>query len=104
MNVFPIEHYVSTIGGAATFTCSVPPDGSIIGVQWLVNGSELEGLNLPNVEAMFELHDGIGSGILRFRNVSVEYNETSITCIATTVAMRRLHATDSSSLLVQGTN
>ena len=104
VDVFPPGQYVSTIGGTATFTCSVS-DGPITGVQWLVNGSELEDLNLPmaNVEAVFETHEtGSGHGILRFRNVPVEYNETRVTCIAITVAMGMIRATDSSLLLEQG--
>ena len=96
----PRPHYVSTPDGRVTFICQALPEGTITHLQWLMNGSSLEDLNLDNVTARFT--ECIG-GILTFRNVPMEYNSTRITCAATiTVNSTSRNVTRDSLLLVQG--
>ena len=65
---------ISTPGGDARFRCL---SSSAIGVEWLVNGTLLENLNLNNVTTEFA--EGIG-GALLLTNLPVDYNMTRITC------------------------
>ena len=98
----PRPHYVSTPGGRVTFICQPLPEVRITHMQWLMNGSSLEDLNLNNVTARFT--ESIG-GILTFRNVPMEYNSTRITCVAAiTVSFTSRNVTRDSLLLVQGYN
>ena len=46
-------------------------------VQWLLNGSLFETLNLKHARAFV---DKIGSAVLRFMDVPLEYNMTRIAC------------------------
>ena len=96
----PRPHYVSTPGGRVTFICRPLSEGTITHLQWLMNGSSLEDLNLNNVTARFT--ESIG-GILTFRNVPMEYNSTRIVCAAAiTVHSTSRNVTRDSLLLVQG--
>ena len=72
-----IEEVIATQGGSIRFNCLSP---GAVGVEWLVNGTSLENLNLNNVTAEFA--EGIG-GVLTLTNLPVEYNMTRITCILT---------------------
>ena len=105
VDVIPLQH-ITTLGGNVTFTCVLPPVAGITGINWLVNGCSLVDLNLTNVQDVFVMRNGIGSGVLRFRNVPVEYSETRVTCVATTMANGNIRASPSnrngSLLLVQG--
>ena len=47
-------------------------------MQWLINGTQLENLNLSNVNAMFS--NGVGR--LEIFHIPLEYNDTTIQCIA----------------------
>ncbi len=55
--------------------------GIITSVEWLINGTQLEDLSFTNVETEFSQLSR--QGILIFRNISVEYNNTNIQCRAT---------------------
>ena len=77
MSIFPIGQYVSTPGGTAEFTCVGSPSAEVVGVQWLVNGTILEDLNLTNVTTT-----SLGSGIekMELANISVKHNKTRVRC------------------------
>ena len=66
---------VSTPGGRARFLCFAP---HISGVQWLVNTSALQDLNLRNVPATFSNITDLG--VLEFSDLPLEYNMTRINC------------------------
>ncbi len=73
--------------------------GTIItSVQWLINGTRLEDLNLTNVETEFSQLSRLG--YLSFSDISVEYNNTNIQCRATFNG-ETLNS-NNSTLLVQG--
>ena len=99
MLVIPDE-YVSAPGGRAVFTCL---GVSIVDVQWLVNGTELDRLNLTNVKPMLETSPDGGSkiGRLVFTQLPIEYNTTTVKCIIITMN-EILTATQNSTLLIQG--
>ncbi len=65
----------------------------------MINGTQLEDLSLTNVETVFSQTSN--QGILVFRNISVEYNNTNIQCRAT---LSNGETVDSNNftLLVQG--
>lgn len=91
---------MSTVGGCAVFNC-VPLSGQISQVQWALNGSSIEILNLTNVESQFSnIRDGIGS--LLFRNLSVDMNNTLISCSATEDSEEEVCSTNKPTLLLQG--
>ena len=69
-----VDTYISIPGGDARFLCL---SSSAVGVEWLVNGTLLENLNLNNVTT--EYAEGIG-GALSITNLLVDYNMTRITC------------------------
>ena len=95
------EEYVSTPGGNALFTCSTP-GVSPVDVQWLVNGTELGSLNLMNVTSRLETSaSGRKRGSLVFTQIPVEYNTTTVKCIAMTMN-ENLTAAQNSTLLIQG--
>ncbi len=92
-----VDQVVHVPGDRATFPCSQSHD-LLPGVQWLVNGSALESLNLSNVTELFS--DALHSGVLVFTALSLEYNVTSINCRATTT-LGMMISTDAL-LLMQG--
>ena len=92
VQVFPPHQYVAVAGRTATFQCFSIHD-NIAGVQWLVNGSQ--NFDLANV--MEEIHGSLG--LLRFANIPVEYNTTTISCEIVLGSSRRETARESSRLL-----
>ena len=94
------EEYVSTPGGRAFFLC-LTPGTSVVDVQWLVNGTELETLNLTNVTSTLETAGTSKKWSLNFTKIPVEYNTTTVKCIAMTMN-ENLTADQNSTLLIQG--
>lgn len=79
--MFPPDPVRTVPGGNAVFRCA--SSGLItIRVQWLVNGTLLENLNLMNVTEEFTSIGG-GIGLLQFKNLPIDYNMTEIQCEAT---------------------
>ncbi len=85
-------------GDSPIFICG-PSSGTITSIEWLINGTRLEDLNLTNVKT--ELSNITTQETLFFNNISVEYNNTNIQCIAT---LSNGESVDSNNhtLLVQG--
>lgn len=100
MTVFPPDHFVSTPGGDATFRCLSVSGDQLVIVQWFINGTLLENLNLKNVE--IALFPTTGSGSLRFTDLPHEYNMTRIRCRATFSSGTSATSSDSTVLLLQG--
>lgn len=103
MLVFP-PLLVST-SGSATYTCSflsAVAGNEIVNIQWLVNGTLLDDLNLTiSVETGFDSNFGIG--ILTLTGLPLEYNMTTIGCNGEFNTGRFVSTKiDSSLLLVQG--
>ena len=84
------------MGGEATFIC-IASTMPIMNLEWHVNGESLSSLQLSNVVQLFS-H---GVGTLRFDNVTVDYNDTRVQCLATT-SSGEVVASTNSTLLVQG--
>ena len=57
-------------GDTVDFSCF---GGEVRSLEWLINGSLLETLNLNNVAVL-------GNGMLRLTNVPAEYSMTTIVC------------------------
>ncbi len=72
---------------------------TITSVEWLINGTRLEDLSLTNVETEFSQLSR--QGVLVFRNISVEYNNTNIQCRAT-LSNGETMDSNNYTLLVQG--
>ena len=68
---------VHALGAKATYICT-DTTLNVVGMQWLINGTQLENLNLSNVNARFSR----GVGRLEVSRIPLEYNDTSIQCIA----------------------
>ena len=94
-----LDNVISISGGSAEFNCI---SGSIkaVGVEWLVNGTPLENLNLSNVTTV-TTEFAVGFGVLTFTNLPVEYNMTRITCMQMFTSSTIVNCT--SLLLLQGT-
>ena len=87
-------------GARALLTCSSAITGvDVVGVQWLVNGSPLEDLNLMNVLTDFSEINRVGSLVID--PITLEYNATTIQCIATFSSGNTSHS-NTATLLVQG--
>ena len=69
-----MEVIIATPGGVARFNC-LSLMGNLVGVEWLVNGTQLENLNLSNAITEFDEETG---GVLTLTNLPVEYNMTRI--------------------------
>ncbi len=54
---------------------------AIKSIEWIINGSQLEDLNLQNVEAQFTSTGG-GLGLLKITAVPIQFNTTEIQCRA----------------------
>ena len=93
----PPDRFVSTPGESATFVC-LSPGIRIVSLQWLVNGSLVENLNLTNVRTEF---DNI-SGVLRFDDIPEEYNMSRIRCMAIAEGNSEPLLSQNSSLILQG--
>ena len=70
----------------------------IVSLQWLVNGSLVENVNLTNVRTEF----GNISGVLRFYDIPVEYNMSSIGCMIIAEGNSEPLLSHQSSLILQG--
>ena len=68
---------VVAIGSTAAFACSSSGGSVPTGVTWLLNGSQLEELNLSGVTSLFSM--GIGARLI-IANVSADLNSTTIQC------------------------
>ena len=87
---------VTILGGSATFRCtaSVTSNDFIESIQWLLNGTLVEDLDLENVEVS-------GLGNLRFFMIPGDYNHTSIKC-KTNLTSGRAATSRAGILLIQG--
>ena len=96
MFVNPPDVFVSVLGGTASFSCITSPGSNdlIESVQWLVNDTLLEELELDDVVTTL--------GQLRFRMVSELYNHTSIRCKGKLTSGTVSTSRDATVLLVQG--
>ena len=59
-------------------TCYCFGTAGAVRIQWLINGTQLENLNLQNVNARLFTE----SGRLDITHTPLEYNDTTIQCIA----------------------
>ena len=73
VGILPRKKFVSTPGGGANFQCVSLNGAPLTNVSWLVNGTELELLNLTNVTAR-------GRWQLLFAAIPEAYNATSVQC------------------------
>ena len=87
---------MTTPDDAVTYSC-VSPFDPITEIQWLLNNTLLEDLNLTDVTAAFA--GIVNAGSLVFSNPS-DYNSTNVTCIAELQSGEEGNAT--ALLLVQG--
>ncbi len=92
----PTPQRVITPGEGTVFLCRVT--GTVEQVQWLVNGTQLEDINQRD-----GIEDGFtfGTGHLSFRDIPVEYNDTTIQCIVT-LTSGDIIPSNNATLLVQG--
>ena len=101
--VIPHDFFISTPGGSAEFRCIVEWH-TVTDIQWIVNGSLLENLELTGVRT--ELGLEVGVGVLYFENLPSEYNETTIRCRARFTTSLGVQGTSTSPgatlLLLQG--
>ena len=67
--------YVSTAGGYAQFSCTASSGTAATGIQWLVNGSEMN----SNSTHVVILHNQFLTR-LELMNIPVEFNTTIIQC------------------------
>ena len=74
-------------------------DDSPLGIDWVVNGSFLDTLDIPNVVTVFSASMGFGE--LRFSNLTLELDMTTIRCRARFEQRFSMMSTESL-LLVQG--
>ena len=86
------DFFITTIGANAQYSCSASTP--IESLQWLLNGTLVEELELDKVTVTEEGH-------LEFHNISVEYNYTSITCNAT-LTSGSVVTSEEKLLLIQG--
>ena len=89
---------MSVPGGVAVFSCA--KGQQISGVQWLVNDTALQDLNLRNVSASFS--DRLHMGILQFSDLPLEYNMTRIKCSVSTSNSEVIESERDVLLLIQG--
>ena len=65
-------------GGAAEFSCTSSEE--ISNVQWIVNGSALEDLNM---DTSISTSSSFSGGFLAFLNVPLHYSGTTVQCVLT---------------------
>ena len=93
------RNWVVHLGSDASFNCDdFICNCNYNAVEWLINGTALNTLQLNNVRGSYNRRYCFAS--LQFSNVPVEYNSTSIQCIVNTTC--GLHLSENSTLLVQG--
>ena len=105
MCVLPSGPVVSIPGRNQRFSCQVisaaVPNTHLLNVSWLLNGSTLEDYGLDNV--VTEFNPGpISMGILRFVNLSLENNHTTIQCQAKLQSGMTIQSASESVMLLQG--
>lgn len=69
---------VHHFGLSATFTCSSFDNIGITGVQWFLNGTQLDELNVMNISTYF--FDDFYVAFLIFEDVTLQYNSTTVQC------------------------
>ena len=79
VTIYPPDHFVLVPGGNAAFSCLSTSSDVIDVVQWLINGTVLESLELTDVEIEFR---DIGHGVfdLELGNIPIEFNTSWIQC------------------------
>ncbi len=92
------DNIISIPDDNSTYTCG-SSSATITSVQWLINGTQFEDLNLTNVGTDFNEFSRLG--ILLFSNLSVEYNNTNIQCRAVLNNGETLYS-NNLTLLIQG--
>ncbi len=83
-------------GGEGTFVCSSQEAST--NVQWIVNGSSLENLNLYDETMLDTFSTG---GALKFLNVPLDYSGTTVQCVIT-YTDGSMGSSNTATLLVQG--
>ena len=84
-------------GQLAEFSCSDTEE--ISSIQWIVNGSALEDLNIDT--SILTTYLSAGGGFLTFRNVPLHYSGTSVQCVLTLPDNTTL-SSNTATLQVQG--
>ncbi len=99
--ISPQTRTITTPDGMASFLCS-PTSGNVSSVQWLINGTRLEDLNLPNISYEFVV-SGIGNfGAMVMRRIPVEWNTTVVSCRGVFVESGRNLTSSTCKILLQG--
>lgn len=98
VSVLPADTFISALSGSASFTCATSAGSNdlVDSVQWLVNGTIFEDLELDNVRNTIEL------GSLRFWMLTARYNNTRIKCRGTLLSGSVFTSTRASLLIIQG--
>ena len=86
---------VYALGVRVTYICT-DITLNVVGMQWLINGTQLENLHLSNINTRFS----IGIGRLEISRIPLEYNNTTIQCIGN--FENRNESSNILTLLVQG--
>ena len=92
------DEFITIPGGSATYACIINSGVSgdfIESMQWLVNDTLVEDLELDNVFVT-------GLKRLRFTMITVEFNNTSIRCRANFTSGTIRISEEESMLLIQG--
>ena len=76
--VFRPSNPISAVGQNLSFLCSSPLN-VVTRVEWFLNGTIYENMDLPDIEVDFSTSFG-GIGVLMFLNSRLEYNETRVRC------------------------
>lgn len=96
--IIPSGRFVSVLHGSYRVLCT--STDSIARIQWLVNGTLLEDLNLDETTNIDRTQ---GFGVLSFGgNLQSRHNNSNIKCKVTTNNMEILTSADSSELIIQG--
>ena len=71
--------------GRARFTCNTQPvsinDYRIVTkIEWLLNNMALQNFNHHNTTILPGFNSDLGIGVLKFENIAVELNMTSVIC------------------------
>lgn len=108
VSLYPANRFISYVNGSAQFTCqpfSSRENDMLVGIQWLVNGTQLENLVLnqtgTNIETLFS--DDLEVGRLRFTNLQVNINMSRIQCKSKYYSGNTATSTGTTLLLLQGT-
>ena len=96
--VAPEGKFVSVLHGSFVVLCIDTSSIQINSIEWLVNGSPLENLNL-NARTDFSMG---GIGILRITNLQSKHNNSNIRCKVNTTDSEIITSADSSELIIQG--